>query len=329
MSNQGPAADVLLGLYERMQRCRQFEEHVRSAVKRGELPGFVHLSVGEEAVAAGVCQNLRTDDWIVSTHRGHGHLLAKGMSAKKMMAELYGRTGGASQGKGGSMHMADPSIGVLGTNGVVGAGLAMSNGPALSAKTRRTDQVSVCFFGDGASNQGTFGESLNFAAILDLPTIFVLENNLYGETSAVEYTHRVKEIAQRAVGYGLPGATVDGMDAVAVYAAAGEAVDRARAGDGPTLIECMTYRYYGHYEGDPDNYRAKEEIEEYRARDPIPDLEEQMIASNVATRVEIRAIDEQVADEVREAVDFARNSPHPLPEDCLPSVFAESDRAES
>jgi len=315
--------ETLWGLYGRMLRCRQFEEYLHLAVNKGDLPGFVHLSAGQEAVAAGVCQNLRDDDWIVSTHRGHGHLVAKGMSLKKMMAEIYGKVTGASKGKGGSMHMCDLTVGVLGSNGIVGAGLPLANGPALSAKVLGTDQVSICFFGDGASNEGTFNEAINLAAIWDLPTIFVLENNLYGETSSVKYTHKVKEISKRAIGFGIPGLTVDGMDVLAVYQVAREAVARARAGQGPTLIECMTYRYYGHYEGDPDNYRTKEEIQEYRKKDPIPRLKQQMLGAEITTTQEIELLEQRVKEEINEAVVFAKASPSAKPEDCLLDVFAD------
>jgi len=288
----------------------------------GELAGFVHLSAGQEAVAVGVCWNLRRDDWIASNHRGHGHLIAKGMSIEAMMAEIYGRSTGASKGIGGSMHMADPSVGVLGTNGIVGAGLPLANGPALSAKVRGTDQVSVCFFGDGASNQGTFNEALNFAAVFDLPTVFVLENNLYGETSSVEYTHRVDRISKRAAGFGIPGQTVNGMDVLEVLAAAAEAISRARAGHGPTLLECLTYRYYGHYEGDPDNYRSAAEIAAYREKDPIELLEAHILQGSFGEPEKLRRIEEKVDREIKEAVAHAKASPQPDPAEYRNGVFA-------
>jgi pyruvate dehydrogenase E1 component alpha subunit len=315
-------AETLFGLYERMKLCRRFEEHLHRAVQMGELAGFVHLSAGQEAVAVGVCWNLRTDDWIASNHRGHGHLIAKGMSITTMMAEIYGRASGASKGIGGSMHMADPSVGVLGTNGIVGAGLPLANGPALSAKVRGTDQVSVCFFGDGASNQGTFNEALNFAAVFDLPTVFVLENNLYGETSSVEYTHRVDRISTRAAGFGIPGQTVDGMDVLKVLAAAAEAVARARAGRGPTLLECRTYRYYGHYEGDPDNYRSAAEIAAYREKDPIEVLKAHILRGSFGDPEELRRIEEKVDREIKKAVAHAKASPQPDPAEYRSGVFS-------
>jgi len=315
-------AETLLRLYERMKLCRRFEEHLHRAVQMGELAGFVHLSAGQEAVAVGVCWNLRRDDWIASNHRGHGHLIAKGMSIEAMMAEIYGRSTGASKGIGGSMHMADPSVGVLGTNGIVGAGLPLANGPALSAKVRGTDQVSVCFFGDGASNQGTFNEALNFAAVFDLPTVFVLENNLYGETSSVEYTHRVDRISKRAAGFGIPGQTVNGMDVLEVLAAAAEAISRARAGHGPTLLECLTYRYYGHYEGDPDNYRSAAEIAAYREKDPIELLEAHILQGSFGEPEKLRRIEEKVDREIKEAVAHAKASPQPDPAEYRNGVFA-------
>lgn len=312
---------TLKSLYETMARIRAFEERVRKEFAAGKLPGFVHLYAGQEAVAAGVCACLRPTDYIVSNHRGHGHCIAKGVDPKGMMAELYGRATGTCKGKGGSMHIADIDKGMLGANGIVGAGFPLACGPGLTAKVKGTDQVSVCFFGDGATNQGTFHESVNLAAIWKLPVIFVAENNGYAEATPVSYAVSVPILADRAQAYGIPGVTVDGMNVVAVHEAAAKAVARARAGEGPTLLECKTYRYYGHFEGDAQSYKTKEEVQRYRDRDPLRGFRQQAGETGSIPSAELDAIDAKAAAEIDAAVAFAESSPEPRPEDTFTDVY--------
>ncbi|MBI1962705.1 MAG: thiamine pyrophosphate-dependent dehydrogenase E1 component subunit alpha [Candidatus Rokubacteria bacterium] len=312
---------TLKSLYETMARIRAFEERVRKEFAAGKLPGFVHLYAGQEAVAAGVCACLRPTDYIVSNHRGHGHCIAKGVDPKGMMAELYGRATGTCKGKGGSMHIADIDKGMLGANGIVGAGFPLACGPGLTAKVKGTDQVSVCFFGDGATNQGTFHESVNLAAIWKLPVIFVAENNGYAEATPVSYAVSVPVLADRAQAYGIPGVTVDGMNVVAVHEAAAKAVARARAGEGPTLLECKTYRYYGHFEGDAQSYKTKEEVQRYRDRDPLRVFRQQAAETGSIPSAELDAIDAKAAAEIAAAVAFAESSPEPRPEDTFTDVY--------
>ena len=248
-----------------MLRIRHFEEQIFEVYTSGLMHGLAHLYIGEEAVAVGVCTALRDDDFITSTHRGHGHCVAKGGKLDEMMAEVMGRVTGICRGKGGSMHIADMSVGILGANGIVGGGFGIATGAALSVKLRKTDQVAVCFFGDGASNQGIFFEVMNYAAIWDLPIVYVCENNQYGEYTATDAVTAGDTIADRAKPFGIPGSTIDGNDVEVVYEAANEAIQRARTGDGPTLIECMTYRHRGHHVGDPgDGYRLEEERQEWQ-----------------------------------------------------------------
>lgn len=313
--------EKLLWIYERMVLIRKFEDEVHRLFAAGELPGFVHLYAGEEAVAVGVCAHLRKEDFITSTHRGHGHCIAKGVEIRGMMAELYGKATGVCHGKGGSMHIADLDQGMLGANGIVGGGLPLACGPALMAKLKKTDQVTVCFFSDGATNQGTFHESLNLAAIWKLPLLFVCENNLYAETTPVEYSTSTENIAVRAVAYRMPGVSVNGMDVFSVYEATREALLRARAGEGPTLIEAMTYRYYGHYEGDALKYRSREEEQMFRERDPIKSFEQRVLAEGGLTGEELEEIARKRQAEVEAAVQFARASPFSAPEECLRDVY--------
>ena len=237
----------IIEMYKTMKRIREFETNASKLFAEGQIHGFVHLYIGEEAVATGVCSNLREDDYITSTHRGHGHIIAKGGDVKYMMAELYGRQTGYCKGKGGSMHIADATKGIIGANGIVGAGQNIATGAGLSAKLRGTDQVCACFFGDGSTNQGTFHESLNLASIWRLPVVFVCENNLYGISMHQSRHQAIQDIADRAVAYNIPGVVVDGNDVFAVYEAANEAIERARNGQGPSLIECKTYRHHGHF----------------------------------------------------------------------------------
>jgi pyruvate dehydrogenase E1 component alpha subunit len=313
--------DRLLWIYTRMLRIRAFEDRVHEEYAKMRIPGFVHLYAGEEAVAVGVCAHLTDRDFITSTHRGHGHCIAKGVDLKAMMAEVFGKATGACKGKGGSMHIADVTVGMLGANGIVGGGLPMACGAALTAKTKGTDQVAVCFFGDGASNQGTFHESLNLASIWHLPVVFVAENNLYAESTPARYHQRVDRIAERAPAYRIPGQTVDGMDVFAVYEAAGAAVARARTAGGPTLLECQTYRYYGHFEGDTMRYRTKEEVDGYRARDPIAQFRRRVLEAGMLPEGDLRAAEAQVEAEIAEAVRFAESSPPPRPEETKDDVY--------
>lgn len=325
--------DKMVEMYTKMLTIRRFEERMLDRMAAGALPGGVHTYIGEEAVGVGVCSNLRTDDYITSTHRGHGHIIAKGGDLKLMMAELYGKSTGYCKGKGGSMHIADFDIGILGANGIVGGGMPIAAGAALGAQIRGTDQVAVTFFGDGASSQGTFHEALNQAALWKLPVLFVCENNLYAVTTPSRKSVSVKDIADRGAGYGVPGITVDGQDLMAVYDVAEEAVKRARAGEGPTLIEAKTYRFMGHMGGKEifygkgdekvkDTYRSSEEVEEWKLRDPITMFEAKLLESGAMTKEDAARIDKEIMAELDEAVAFAEQSPMPAPEEALEDLFA-------
>ena len=313
----------MLQIYRMMCRIRAFETSVAELFAANRLPGHVHLSTGEEAVAVGVCSALRKDDYITSTHRGHGHVIAKGAELRRMMAELYGKTTGYCRGKGGSMHIADFSIGVLGANGVVAGGFPIAVGAGLSCKLRKTDQVVACFFGDGASNRGPFHEALNMASIWKLPVLFVCENNQFASTTPFSYSTSVKSIAVRAEGYGIPGKSVDGNRVLDVREAALEAVDRARQGKGPTLLEAMTYRIRGHFEGDPQRYRTKEEVEEQAAnRDPIRQFRDLLSKEEILPKDLDQQIQDEIDQEIKEAIRFAEESPLPLPSDALEGLYA-------
>jgi len=316
------AREKLVQMYELMLKIRHFESRVRDLFAAGEMPGFVHLYLGEEAVAAGACAALEKDDSITSTHRGHGHIIAKGGDLKRMMAELYGKATGYNKGKGGSMHIADPSLGILGANGIVGAGLPIATGAGMSSKLRKTGQVALCFFGDGASNQGTFHESVNIASAFDLPVVYVCENNMYGVGTKQCDVRNVEDIADRAVGYGIPGLAVDGNDVIAVYEACREAVSRARGGSGPTLIECKTYRWQCHFEGEPDTYRSPEEVRAWKEREPIAPYRTKLIDQGVLTGEGADVIEAEVVEELDEAVAFARESPFPEAETALEDLWA-------
>jgi len=314
--------EKLIDMYRVMLRIRVFEDRVYKEFAAGHIGGFVHLYTGEEAVATGACANLRIDDYITSTHRGHGHLIAKGGKTDRMMAELYGKKTGYNKGKGGSMHIADLDVGILGASGIVAAAIPIAGGAALSAKMRGTDQVTVCFFGDGACNTSRFHEGVNLASIWKLPIVYVIENNMYAETTPISYAANIPNIADRAAAYGIPGVTVDGNDVLAVYEAAGEAVTRARKGEGPTLVECKTCRHHGHYEGDTDTYRTKEELDECKKRDPIPRFRKKLVEMGVLTEKEADKIEQEINEEIEEAVKFAEESPLPAPEETLEDVYA-------
>lgn len=315
--------EKLLEMYRTMVKIRFFESKAAELFAAGKLPGFVHLYVGEEAVATGVCANLTERDYITSTHRGHGHLIAKGGKIDLMMAELFGKATGYCKGKGGSMHIADVDLGILGANGIVGAGLPIATGAAFACKYKKTDSVAVCFFGDGASNRGTFHEALNMASIWKLPVIFVAENNMYGISNYQKNHMNIADIADRAAAYGIPGVSVDGNDIIAVYEAAAEAVSRARKGDGPTLIECKTWRHRGHFEGDPQVYKDQAEQEAWLKKDPIPRFETKLMELNYASQADLDAIKTEIQAEVEAAVRFAESSPYPNPEDVYTDVYAD------
>jgi TPP-dependent pyruvate/acetoin dehydrogenase alpha subunit len=307
--------DLLLDMYGGMRRIRRFEETAEELYYRGTVVGLLHLYIGEEAVATGACLALNQDDYITSTHRGHGHLLAKGGDSKRLLAELCGRVTGYCRGKGGSMHAADLSLGILGANGVVGGGFGIATGAALSAQKRKSGQVVVCFFGDGAANQGIFMEVLNMASLWKLPIIYLCENNGFGEyTRCEEATVDCQPIGGRAAAFGIPSVEVDGNDVKAVYQAVEEAVARARAGEGPSFVEAHTYRLSGHHMGDVGfgrGYRTKTELEERRREDPIVRFRQWLLENDHATPRELADIDAQVEAEMHQAVDFAQHSLEP------------------
>ena len=314
-----------LEMLRSMQTIRRFEERASDDYQAGAIYGVVHCYIGEEAVAVGVCSALNGDDQIISTHRGHGHCLAKGADLNRMMAELYGRQTGYCKGKGGSMHIADFSIGMLGANGIVAGGIPIVTGAGLAAQLEGKGRVAVSFFGDGASNAGPFHESINIAATWKLPMLYVCENNLYSAGTIAADTLALSDVAARAAGYGIPGVVVDGNDVMAVYEAAEAAVNRARAGQGPTLIECKTYRWRGHTErpGQEDP-RPKEEIEEWRQRDPINRFATSLMDHDLLTEEAWQKMDADILAAIEDAVKFSEESPFPDPEAAVEDIFAES-----
>jgi pyruvate dehydrogenase E1 component alpha subunit len=320
--------EKILWMYGRMRLIRTFEDRVADLFSQARLPGFVHLYAGEEAIAVGVIAHLMDRDRITSTHRGHGHCIAKGVGVKRMMAELYAKATGLCKGKGSSMHIADIDKGMLGANGIVGAGGPLACGSGLTSKVLGTDEVTVCFFGDGAAEQGTIHESMNLAAIWKLPVVFVCENNLYAVSTPSSYHCAAGEICARAAAYDIPGLAIDGTDVFAVYEASGEAIARARRGEGPSLIEARAFRYYGHFVGDPQTYKTKEEIEGYKARDPITVFKKRVLEHDLVSESELSKIDDQVKEAIEEAVRFAEESPLPAPEDCLADVYVSYPREE-
>jgi len=305
-----------------MHKIRIFEETVDDLYARGLVHGTMHLSIGQEASAVGSISALRDEDYILSTHRGHGHCIAKGADIKLMMAEFMGKETGYCRGRGGSMHIADMEGRNLGANGVVGGGIPLAVGVGLSLKMRGTDEIVMGFFGDGAANQGSFHESLNMAAIWCLPVVYVCENNQYGMSMSTRRAFKIENISQRAASYGMPGVTVDGNDVLEVYEAATEAVKRARAGEGPTLIECKTYRWKGHSKSDHERYRTKEEIKAWKKKDPIKRLREILIAEGVIGDEEARQIEEEARQTITEAVEYAQASPEPAVDTILEGVYA-------
>ncbi len=316
MHHQDIAVDVVVDIYTRILRIRRFEEEVARLFRQGQLPGFVHLYIGEEAVAAGVCAALTDEDTIISTHRGHGHVIAKGGDIKRMMAELFGKSTGYCKGKGGSMHIADFDIGMLGAIGIVGGGIPIAVGAGLSAWYTNSDRVSVCFFGDGAANEGSFHESLNLASTLTLPVVFVCENNQYGEFTPAAKAMNIEHIADRAAGYGIPGVVANGVDALEMYRVTSAAVRRARGGGGPTLIKAKTHRRGSHAEGEEaflggQTYRDEAETAAAQAKDPLLLLHTYVGENNILPQNQLEALDAQITLAVQDAVDAARNSPEP------------------
>jgi pyruvate dehydrogenase E1 component alpha subunit len=306
-----------------MVRMRAFDEAVGELFEDGELPGFVHLYLGQEAVGTGAIAALEADDYIVSTHRGHGHAIAKGVDRGEMMAELYGKDTGTCGGKGGSMHIADTEVGMLGANGIVGAGAPIAAGAALTAQYTDGHAVSLAFFGEGAVAQGQVHEAINLAATWDLPAVFLIENNRYSEATPVETEFNVEDLAAIAEGYGIPGHTVDGMDVERVFETVFEAARRARTGDGPTVIEAKTYRYRGHFEGDPEPYRTPDEIEEWRARDPVETFAERLLEAGELDEGRLDQFRDAAREEVQGAIESARDAPDPDVEVAFADVFAD------
>lgn len=311
----------LIRLYTQLVRLRAFEERVKEVYMAALMPGLAHVYIGQEAVAVGVCEVLKDGDFVTSTHRGHGHFLAKGGDPKLMMAEIMGRETGYCRGKGGSMHIADISHGIIGANGIVGAGIPIAAGAALQLKMSGTDGIVACFFGDAASNQGTFHEALNLASLWKLPVVFVCENNLYGISVRQDRHQNITNIADRAVAYGIPGEVVDGTDVLAVRDASIRAIDRARKGDGPSLIECKCYRWLGHHAGDPAHYRPAGELEAWKERCPVKLFGERLIVDKIIDEQQNRQILESAAAEMLEAQDWAVQQPWPLPEEALEDIY--------
>jgi TPP-dependent pyruvate/acetoin dehydrogenase alpha subunit len=319
---ESPQPAALLELYRTMLHIRRFEERVYYLFLDGEIPGTLHQYQGQEAVAAGVCDVLETSDWITSTHRPHGHALAKGVTPRAAMAELYGKETGCCRGRGGSMHLGDPDVGMLPAIAIVGGGNTVVTGLGLAFKLRRTGQVAVCFFGEGATNEGAFHEGLNFAAVQRLPVVFVCENNLYGASTPWERVSLVPSVADRASAYGVTGQVVDGMDVVAVRQAAAAAVAAARGDEGPILLECRTYRFVGHSRSDARGYRTREEEEEWKLRDPIVRLRRQLLGEGSTDEAALEVVGGEVDAVLDDAVEFARNSPDPDPSELLTDAYA-------
>ncbi len=307
-------------MYTNMYKIRRFEEEVFELYKRGLVPGLAHLYIGEEAVAVGACAAIGENDFLSSTHRGHGHLVARGADTRKMMAEILGKETGYCCGKGGSMHIMDMSLGILGANGIVGGGIPIATGAGYSCKYRGTDQVVLCFFGDGASNEGTFHESINMAAAWNLPVIYIIENNLYGISVSVNRVTKEHDLARRAVGYGIDGYTIDGNDVELVYETVGKAVEKARAGGGPSIVECKTYRHYGHNGGDNGAYRPDGELDFWKSRDPLKLFREKAYLPEE----KLAEIEAEVDKEIAEACQFAIDSPYPDASELMKGIFYEN-----
>lgn len=314
---------LMVESYRKMVLIRKFEMCASKLFAQNKLPGFLHLYVGEEAVATGVCSALEVTDYITSTHRGHGHLIAKGGDVKKMMAELFAKETGYCKGKGGSMHISDRDKGILGANGIVGAGIPIATGAAFASKYKGDGRVAVSFFGDGAANRGTFHEALNMAAAFKLPAVFVCENNLFAISVCARYHMAISDISDRAAAYGMPGYSIDGNDVELVYETTKAAVERARRGEGPTLIECKTWRHRGHYEGDPDDYRTAKEKAEWMQKDPIERLAKRLIEEGICTQAELDAIASDADKLLAEAIDEAEAAPVPSVSALMADIYKE------
>lgn len=319
----GLPVDTAREMFRRMVLIRSFEDHLYALFLQGAVPGTLHQYQGQEAVAVGVCTALRPDDVIFSTHRPVGHFLARGCAARSIAAEIMGKASGCSGGKGGQMHLTDVSVGAMPSNAIVGANIPIATGAALGFQLLGQDRVAVSFSGDGASNTGAFHEGLNLAAVKDAPVIFICENNQYGASTSISSMLRITDIAERAAAYGIPGRVVDGMDVLAVYQATLEAVDRARKGNGPTLLECKTYRYAGHSRGDPGGYRSPEEVQLWRERDPIPRMRTLLTDEFGLAEAEVVSVEENCQSEVEQAIEFARKSPEPNKEETYQHTYAE------
>lgn len=321
--NDLPSEEQLLSMYRTMVLIRRFEETVNELYMEGRIPSTLHLYIGQEAVATGVCASLRPEDYVLGTHRPHGHALAKGVAPRAIMAELFAKATGACRGKGGSMHVGDMKVGMFPAIAIVGANVPIAAGAALAAKMLKNGRVAVSFFGDGAANEGAWHEGLNIAALWDLPVVFVCENNLYAASTPFKLAFKIDHIAQRGCAYGIPGVVVDGNDVLAVHQAAAEAVERARSGHGPTLLECLTYRQCGHSRSDPRTYRSREEEEEWRQRDPIRRLRERLLTERPHLAERLRRLDEEVEQTLQEAIDYAEASPPPALAELYTDVFKE------
>ncbi len=314
--------ELLQTFYYKMMKIRRFEETVERYFLDGEIPGFVHLYIGEEAIASGVCANLSDNDYIASTHRGHGHTIAKGADLNRVMAEIFGKKTGCCKGKGGSMHIADFSVGMLGANGVVGGGFNLATGAALAIKKQNRDNVSVAFFGDGSSNRGTFHEALNLASVWKLPVIFVCENNQWASTTPYRTTTSVEDISIRAQGYSMPSKIVDGNDIFAVYEGFKEALEYTKAGNGPYFLEAKTYRIKGHFVGDPELYRTKEEVQDiFEKNNPITRFEEKVLSENLMVQTELDEIKSRVENDIKEALNYAMTSEFPDPTEIFDDLY--------
>jgi TPP-dependent pyruvate/acetoin dehydrogenase alpha subunit len=317
------SVESITSMFRRMVLIRRFEDHLYQLFLQGLVPGTLHQYQGQEAVAVGVCSALRTDDVIFSTHRPAGHTIAKGGSLRAIAAEIWGKAAGCAGGKGGQMHLMDISVNAMLSNAIVGANIPIATGAALGFKLRGSDRVAVSFFGDGASNIGAFHEGVNLAAVKNAPVIFVCENNLYAASTSTSLSMRVLDISKRAEAYGIPALTVDGMDVIAVFQSVMEAINRARRNEGPTFLEYKTYRFSGHSRGDPGGYRSKEEVQQWRLRDPILKCRELLIKDYGQNEQDLDRIEGECQAEVEEAVEFARSSPDPMPEACMEHVYAE------
>jgi acetoin:2,6-dichlorophenolindophenol oxidoreductase subunit alpha len=317
--------ELTISIYKKLKLCRRFEEKVIELVNSNEIYGTTHEYVGEEAVAVGICTALNKEDYIMSTHRGHGHMVAIGADIKYMFSELMGKANGYNGGKGGSMHIAEPEIGILGANGIVGAGMPIAVGAALALKIDKKKNIIVSFYGDGAANQGVVHESMNLAAIWELPVLFVCENNMYAVSTPAIYSSKIKNLSERAKAYGFEGFSIDGMNVLEVYNTVKQLIEKIRNGRGPFLLECKTYRYSGHFTAEPIlglNYRTEEEINFYKSKDPIMSFKNMLVGQNICSPEELNEIDHIVDNELQEAVDFARNSKFPEPEDALKDMYS-------